>query len=82
MGRPTVPIDIRTRNREMADANPRWGAPRIHGSTLVECFLSYTKAVPRYRATLQLCLRAINGEYSCRTRGRTASWRPCPFLGA
>jgi putative transposase len=31
IGRPTVPTDIRTLIRDMAKANPRWGAPRIHG---------------------------------------------------
>jgi putative transposase len=34
MGRPTVPTDIRTLIRTMAQANPRWGAPRIHGELL------------------------------------------------
>src|SRR5216684_6803447 len=34
IGRPTVPTDIRTLIREMANANPRWGAPRIHGELL------------------------------------------------
>ena len=34
MGRPTVPTDIRTLIRQMANANPRWGAPRIHGELL------------------------------------------------
>src|SRR5205823_14343467 len=34
MGRPTVPTDIRTLIRTMAEANPRWGAPRIHGERL------------------------------------------------
>jgi putative transposase len=34
MGRPTVPADIRALIREMANANPRWGAPRIHGELL------------------------------------------------
>jgi hypothetical protein len=34
MGRPTVPADIRTLIRTMAQANPRWGAPRIHGELL------------------------------------------------
>src|SRR5712692_7998931 len=33
-GRPTVPADIRTLIRTMAEANPRWGAPRIHGELL------------------------------------------------
>ena len=34
LGRPTVPADIRTLIRTMAEANPRWGAPRIHGELL------------------------------------------------
>jgi putative transposase len=34
LGRPTVPADIRTLIRTMAEANPRWGAPRLHGELL------------------------------------------------
>jgi putative transposase len=34
IGRPTVPTDIRTLIRTMAETNPRWGAPRIHGELL------------------------------------------------
>src|ERR1700686_385257 len=34
LGRPTVPADVRTLIRTMAQANPRWGAPRIHGELL------------------------------------------------
>ena len=34
LGRPTVPADIRTLIRTMAQANPWWGAPRIHGELL------------------------------------------------
>jgi putative transposase len=34
LGRPTVPADIRTLIRTMAESNPRWGAPRIHGELL------------------------------------------------
>ncbi len=34
MGRPTVTTDIRTLIRTMAQADPRWGAPRIHGELL------------------------------------------------
>ena len=34
MGRPTVPVDGRTLMRTMAQATPRWGAPRIHGELL------------------------------------------------
>ena len=30
-GRPTVPADIRALIRTMSQANPLWGAPRIHG---------------------------------------------------
>jgi putative transposase len=34
IGRPTVAADIRTLIRTMAQANPCWGAPRIHGELL------------------------------------------------
>jgi putative transposase len=34
MGRPTVTTEIRTLIRTMAQTNPRWGAPRIHGELL------------------------------------------------
>src|SRR5467141_1823104 len=33
-GRPSVPPEIRTLIRQMSLANPRWGAPRIHGELL------------------------------------------------
>jgi putative transposase len=33
-GRPGVPPDIRSLIRRMSDANPLWGAPRIHGELL------------------------------------------------
>jgi hypothetical protein len=29
-----MPADVRTQIRTMAQANPRWGAPRIHGELL------------------------------------------------
>jgi len=34
LGRPTVSPDVRTLIRTMSDANPLWGAPRIHGELL------------------------------------------------
>ena len=33
-GRPTLPADVRSLIRTMAQANPLWGAPRIHGELL------------------------------------------------
>jgi putative transposase len=33
-GRPTVPRDVRALIRTMSEANPLWGAPRIHGERL------------------------------------------------
>ena len=33
-GRPQVGAEVRRLIREMADANPLWGAPRIHGELL------------------------------------------------
>jgi putative transposase len=35
IGRPAVPADVRTLIRTMAQANPRWGAPRNHGELLI-----------------------------------------------
>jgi len=43
MGRPTVPSDVRTLIRTMAQANPRWGAPRIHGE-LLKLFIDVSQA--------------------------------------
>ena len=34
IGRPPVPHDVRELIRTMSQANPRWGAPRIHGELL------------------------------------------------
>jgi putative transposase len=34
LGRPGVPLDIRQLIRAMAEANPLWGAPRLHGELL------------------------------------------------
>jgi hypothetical protein len=34
LGRPSVPRDVRALIRSMSTANPRWGAPRIHGELL------------------------------------------------
>ena len=34
MGRPSVPADVRALIGTMSAANPRWGAPRIHGELL------------------------------------------------
>jgi putative transposase len=34
MGRPTVSADVRALIRTMSQANPLWGAPRIHGELL------------------------------------------------
>src|SRR5690348_2558357 len=33
-GRPTVSLEVRNLIRHMSLANPRWGAPRIHGELL------------------------------------------------
>jgi len=33
-GRPKIPWDIRDQIRQLSTANPRWGAPRIHGELL------------------------------------------------
>jgi putative transposase len=35
IGRPAAPTDIRALVRTMVQANPRWGAPRIHDELLM-----------------------------------------------
>jgi len=39
LGRPTVPPDVRALIRTMSQANPLWGAPRIHGELLKNFFV-------------------------------------------
>ena len=34
LGRPSVPAELRALIRRMSDANPLWGAPRVHGELL------------------------------------------------
>jgi putative transposase len=52
-GRPEVPADVRLLIRTMADANPLWGAPRIHGELLkLDIDISQAtvaKYMPRHR---------------------------------
>jgi hypothetical protein len=52
-GRPPIAADIRALIRTMADANPGWGAPRIHGELLklgiAVSQATVTKYLPRRR---------------------------------
>src|SRR5436190_8140755 len=34
LGRPSVPTELPSLIRRMSDANPLWGAPRVHGELL------------------------------------------------
>jgi putative transposase len=47
-GRPTVAAEVRTLIRTMSDANPLWGAPRIHGELLKLGVTIRQAAVARY----------------------------------
>jgi hypothetical protein len=50
-GRPPVPVEIRRLIREMSIANPRWGAPRIHGELLkLGIEIGQTSSVAKYMA--------------------------------
>jgi len=49
IGRPTVPADVRSLIRTMAQANPRWGAPRIHGELLKRGIDISQATVAKYR---------------------------------
>jgi putative transposase len=60
IGRPTVPADIRALIRTMAQANPRWGAPRIHGELL--------------KLGIDIC-QATVAKYLVRRRQPPQTWR-------
>jgi transposase InsO family protein len=47
-GRPSVDSEIRKLIREMSVANPRWGAPRIHGELLKLGIVSSQATVAKY----------------------------------
>jgi transposase InsO family protein len=53
LGRPVVPLDVRVLIHRMAEANPLWGAPRIHGELLklgiAISQATVTKYMPRHR---------------------------------
>ena len=53
VGRPSVPRDVRQLIRTMAEANPLWGAPRIHGELLklgiTVSQATVAKYMPRHR---------------------------------
>jgi putative transposase len=55
IGRPAVPTDIRALIRTMAQANPRWGAPRIHGELLKLGIDVCQATVAKYRSS-PLCM--------------------------
>jgi hypothetical protein len=55
MGRPTVPADVRVLIRTMAQANPRWGAPRIHGELLKLGIEVCQATVAKYMMRRRLC---------------------------
>jgi putative transposase len=53
LGRPVIPPDVRLLIRRMTEANPLWGAPRIHGELLklgiAISQATVTKYMPRHR---------------------------------
>jgi putative transposase len=46
--RPSTPADIRTLIRTMSDANPRWGAPRLHGELRKVGIVASQSTVAKY----------------------------------
>ena len=69
LGRPTVPADIRTLIRTMAEANRRWGAPRIHGELLklgIDVCQANRREIPRAPAPAALTDMAHIPEQSRR----------------
>src|SRR5262245_16005031 len=60
LGRPTVPANIRTLIREMAVANPRWGAPRLHGELL--------------KLGIDVCQSTVAKYMGCRHQPPSQTW--------
>ena len=52
-GRPSLSPEIRELIRLMAEANPTWGAPRIHGELLLLGFEVHERTVSRYLARIR-----------------------------
>ena len=54
MGRPTVALELQTLIRTMSEANPLWGAPRLHGELLLDVIvlneIGLTRILTRYLA--------------------------------
>jgi putative transposase len=63
LGRPSVPRDVRQLIRTMAEANPLWGAPRIHGELLklgiAVSQSTVAKYIPRHRRPLSQTWRTF-----------------------
>jgi transposase InsO family protein len=52
-GRPTTRAEIRRLIRQMAQENPTWGAPRIHGELLKVGYVVAERTVSRYLALIR-----------------------------
>ena len=61
VGRPAVPCEIRARIRSMSAANPRWGAPRIHGELL--------------KLGIDVCQATVAKYMVCRRQPPSQTWR-------
>src|ERR1700674_4736783 len=63
MGRPTVPADVCTLIHPMSQANPRWGAPRIHGELL--------------KLGIDVCQATVAKYMGRRRQPPSQTWRTC-----
>ena len=61
VGRPTVAADIRALIRTMSEANPLWGAPRIHGELL--------------KLGVEVSQATVAKYMVCRPKPRSQTWR-------
>ena len=64
-GRPAVSLQVRALIKQMAGANPLWGAPRIHGELL--------------KLGISICERTVSRLMPKRTKPPSQRWRT--FLG-
>jgi len=60
IGRPTVSAKVRTLIKQMAQANPLWGAPRIHGELWLMCSSCQKIGRLKHRSPLSSLILAVD----------------------
>jgi len=85
-GRPAVSLEVQNLILQMSRANPRWGAPRIHGEVLrigIEvCHASVAKYMARHRQPPSQAWRTFLKNHSNIRRARAPGNPFVKYIGA